>query len=52
MGIQYKLSDKFSLEMNGIAVRSMSNIIDESQGTTGSIIPFLLEVNVKVGYQF
>ncbi len=52
IGVQYKLSDHLSLELNGIAVRSLTNIVDVSQGTTGSIIPFLVGLDLRVGYQF
>ncbi len=52
LGVQYKLSDQLSLELNGMAVRSLTNIVDESQGTTGCIIPFLVGLDFRVGYQF
>ncbi|MBK8626723.1 MAG: outer membrane beta-barrel protein [Saprospiraceae bacterium] len=52
IGVQYKLSDHLSLELNGMAVRSLTNIVEVSQGTTGSIIPFLVGLDLRVGYQF
>ncbi len=52
IGVQYKLSDHLSLELNGMAVRSLTNIVEVSQGTTGSINPFLVGLDLRVGYQF
>lgn len=52
LGVQYMINDHFSLDLNGMAVRSLTNIVDENQGTTGSIIPFLVGLDFRVGYQF
>lgn len=52
LGVQSKLSDHLSLELNVMAVRSLTNIVDESQGTIGSIVPFLVGLDFRVGYQF
>ncbi|MBK8628634.1 MAG: hypothetical protein IPN86_24765 [Saprospiraceae bacterium] len=52
LGVQSKLSDHLSLELNVMAIRSLTNIVDESQGAIGSIVPFLVDWTLELGISF
>lgn len=52
LGVQYKLSKHFLVELNGVGVRSFTNIVDNSYWVQGSFIPFLVGADLRMGYQF
>jgi hypothetical protein len=52
LGFQYLINDHFTFDLNGMAVRSLTNILDQNQASEGSIIPFLIGLDFRIGYQF
>ncbi len=53
LGVQYNVAGYFSIALNGVVVRSMTNIVDPKYDRTeGTLIPFSVGVDLRVGYKF
>jgi len=52
LGLQYKVTDHFSVEVNGAVVQSMTNIVEPKFRKEGGLIPFLVGADLRVGYSF
>lgn len=56
-GVGYKISERFSVELNGATVRSFSDIVDNNNDSVkkrlgGSLIPLSVGIDLRVGYRF
>ena len=51
-GLQYKISNRFSVELNGVIVRSMTNIVNLSDRVDGSLIPLSFGADLRIGYKW